>query len=74
MNHKDVFRSRADMYEKNYERGASLRVIPAELAHPDGLVPGVAIYAGQYLMAAITAEHAYQLCTDLADVIDGLPS
>lgn len=69
---KEVFRSRSDMYAKNYERGESLRVVPAELEHPDGLVPGVAIFAGHYLMSVITAEHAWNLNQALADVIEGL--
>jgi hypothetical protein len=62
------------MYEKNFQRGESLRVVPAELAHPDGIQHGVAIFAGHYLMAAVTADHAWKLADALADVIDGLPA
>lgn len=72
---EEPFRSRADMYEKNFQRGESLRVVPAELAHPDGIKqPGVAIFAGHLLMAAINADHAWKLADALADVIDGLPN
>ncbi|MFJ5693318.1 hypothetical protein ACIP9X_05630 [Arthrobacter sp. NPDC093125] len=69
---KEFFRSRRDMYGKNYDMGQKLRVIPAAISHDTGATPGVAIYSGTFLMAAITAEHAWALADKLADVLDAL--
>lgn len=73
MTHGNEFcRSRRDMYAKNYERGESLRVVPAAITHDTGAIPGVAVYSGSFLIAAITAEHAWAFADKLAAVLDQL--
>lgn len=67
------FTTRASFYRRNYEVGASLRVSPAEIGTDTGTIPGVAIFKGpSFLIAAITAEHAWNLADQLADVLDQL--
>lgn len=68
----EFFRSRRVMYGKNYDMGQKLRVVPAAITHDTGATPGVAIYSGTFLMAAITAEHGWALADKLADVLDQL--
>lgn len=72
-NRNDIFRSKREMYAKNYTTGEQLRVARAELTHETGAAPGVAVFNGSYLVFAITADHTYKLAGALADVIDGLP-
>lgn len=68
-----TFTTRPSFYKRNYELGASLRVAPAAIGTDTGTTPGVAIFKGpSLLMAAITAEHAWALADQLADVLDAL--
>ncbi|MDQ0865725.1 hypothetical protein [Arthrobacter globiformis] len=69
-----VFTTQPRFYRKNYEMGATLRVVPAAIGtDTGGTTPGVAIFTGpSFLIAAITAEHAWALADQLADVLDAL--
>lgn len=67
------FTSAPQHYNRNYEMGKNLRVVPAEVGHEDGSTPGAAIFCGPAnLVAVITAEHAWRLTDQLVDVLDAL--
>lgn len=68
-----TFHSRPEHYQRNYEDGEKLRVGPASLGHSTGTTPGVALFVGRgFPIVVLTAEHAWKLADQLADVIDGL--
>lgn len=71
MTHGRTFFTKPEFYQRNYDMGASLRVVPAEIGTDTGSTPGVAIFAGHaHLIAAITAEHGWALSDQLSDALD----
>lgn len=74
MTNTRTFTTRPAYYKRNYEMGASLRVVPAVLGTDTGSsTPGVAIFMGHsHLLAVITAEHGWKLADALSDTLDGL--
>lgn len=68
-----TFISRPEHYQRNYEDGENLRVGPATLGYEGGTTPGVAIFIGKsFPVMVLTAEHAWKLADQLADILDSL--
>lgn len=67
------FTSTPQHYNRNYEMGKNLRVVPADVGPENGSIPGAAIFCGpSNLIAVITAEHAWRLADQLVDVVESL--
>lgn len=68
-----TFETAPQHYRRNYEMGENIRVVPANVGHDTGTTPGAAIFLGSaQLLAVLTAEHAWNLADQLADVLDSL--
>lgn len=67
------FRTKPELHARNQEKGRNIRVVPADIARPDGGAnPGVVIFSGQYFIAALEAGHAYKLASGIADALEQL--
>lgn len=68
----NTFRSRPDMYAKNFATGEQLNVTRAVIETDTGTTPGVAIFRGKFFLFCLTTEHAWKLSDQLTDALDGL--
>lgn len=65
-----LFHTRADRYDANVTRAASLRALPGRIVKPDGSTdPGVVLFSENAFRYALTNEQALRLAHGIADAV-----